>query len=111
MKELCIGSQGMGYSFAKEFIEYIFELTYPNTNIISKNTDKCDVIIFTHFTWGEERFNYGVKPFIIWNGESIKRFGLILNKLPKNKYSKILLFSSVEKYENLESYFSVPYGW
>lgn len=98
---IVIGSEGNGYIFSKYFINYILTLTYPNKQIIFKNTNECNLIIFTNFTWLEELWNTQKKPYIIWNGESY-------NLLSKLKYcSNKLIFSSV----NNEGDISVPYAF
>ena len=49
MKNIIIGSEGMGYHFSKYFIDYILNLTFPNINISQSNTDNCELIIYTHY--------------------------------------------------------------
>lgn len=70
VNSISIGSVGGGYSMSSYFINYIFNLSYPNKILIQENSEDADVIIYTHFTRFEDFWNNTSKPFLLWNGES-----------------------------------------
>ena len=98
---IIVGSEGMGYAFSEYFIKYILNLTYPNKRVIHKNTDDCDLMIFTHFTRGEQMWNKQKKPYILWNGEKYN--------LPSNLpfCSSKLTFNSLRN----SGYIKIPYAF
>ena len=102
---IIIGSEGKGYEFSPDFVKYVLRLAFPNKILVFENSPKCDLVVLSHFTYIDRYWNKQSKPYLVWNGESISRYGSIIKKI-SSKASKILLISSVD-----EGGISISYGF
>ena len=98
---ITVGSVGFGYEFGKYFVNYILNLTFPNSTIKYENSENCDLIIYTHFTRNQDFWNKNEKPYLMWNGER--------HNLPSKvrNCSNKLIVSSLDANSNL----SIPYAF
>ena len=100
-KKLIVGSVGFGFEFGEYLIKYILQMAYPKCEIEYKNSEDCDLIIYTHFTRNQDYWNKTNKPFILWNGE---KYPLPINI---KGCSNRLLISSVDENAHL----NIPYAF
>jgi hypothetical protein len=69
MKELILGSEGMGI-WGSSVIRKLITILYPNIKITNKNNNNCNIIIKSHFKNDENDWNNIKKKYIYWSGES-----------------------------------------
>lgn len=108
---IIIGSEGSGYTNSYYFINYLIYLYNPNLNVIYKNNNNCELLIYTHFLHQEKKWNNTKKPYILYNNESSQRYwNNIFKEADQNNimYSKKNVFSTI--FENNIDY-HIPTGF
>lgn len=98
---ITVGSVGFGYEFGEYFVNYILNLAFPKVTIKYDNSEKCDLIIYTHFTQNQDFWNKIDKPYLLWNGEKHS----LPNKI-RNCTNKLVVNSL-----NPNSNLSIPYAF
>ena len=95
---IIIGSEGSGYTNSYYFINYLIYLYNPSYNVIYKNNNNSELIIYTHFLNQQNKWNNIKKPYILYNNESSQRYwnNIILEAYKNNiMYSKKFTFSTI----------------
>ena len=98
---ITVGSVGFGYEFGEYFIKYILNLAFPNFEIKYENSEKCYLIVYTHFTRKQDFWNKSDKPYLLWNGEKYNLPSKIKN------CSNKLIVNSLDPNSNL----CIPYAF
>ena len=104
---IIIGSEGSGYTYSYNFINYLLNLYNPNLNIVKKNNSNADIIICSHHYVHEKEWNNLNKKYIFVNWEAINVYKPISQTIKFKKIEKKLLFSTIIEQNGIH----IPYGF